>query len=343
MHKVIVIGGSAGAIDILKVILASLPKDFPAAILIVTHIGSHKSILPQILQRVTQLTVRHATDGEPVMPGRVLLAPSNEHLTIVNVAGAVYVRLSHGPKENHCRPAIDALFRSAAIACGKETIGVVLTGYLNDGTVGLQAVKARGGKAIVQDPEEAEVPEMPASALQHVDVDLKLASRLIGKALVVLASAEASSDNAPAQPVQPVIADWIDKENRLTVEESDMNDLEEIGTPSSLTCPECSGALWEIRHPGPMRYRCHTGHAFTARVLEALQASTVEEAIWGAIRALHEQERLFTKMRERSLQANQVEYATEYGLKAELARQHSESLRDVITARTLLLTPEKTP
>jgi two-component system chemotaxis response regulator CheB len=337
MSKVVVIGGSAGAIEALKIILAALPKDFPAGILIVTHIGVHKSILPQILQRITPLTVRHAADGEPVTPGRVLMAPSDEHLTVVNVGGINYVRLLHGPKENHCRPAIDPLFRSAAIACGTEAIGVVLTGYLDDGTVGLQAIEARGGMTIVQDPADAEVPDMPASALQHVVVDFTLRVNLIADALVRLAGTAAPAGEQVHETLQADTPDWIDMENRLTGKESDMNDLEKIGDPSSLTCPECSGAMWEIRRPGPVRYRCHTGHAFTARVLASLQSSTVEDAIWGAIRALHEQERLFTKIGERSLQAGLTDAAAEYKLKAELARKHSQSLRDVITARALVV------
>lgn len=340
MSKIVVIGGSAGAINVLKVILACLPEDFPAPVLIVTHIGANRSILPEILQRVTGLPVRHATDGEPILPGRVLLAPSDEHLTVVTAGEKMYVRLAHGPRENYCRPAIDPLFRSAAAACGADTIGVVLTGYLDDGTVGLQAVKARGGLAIVQDPADAEAPDMPASALKYVDVDLKLGVHQIGPALVRLASAGTRPRATPEQDAQPAGPDWIDIENRITGRDSDMEDLDKIGTPSSLTCPECSGALWEISRPGPIRYRCHTGHAFTAKVLEAMQGSEVEDAIWGAIRALHEQERLFTKMREKALQLGHADSSADYLAKAEQARQHATALRDVVATRALVVKRE---
>jgi two-component system chemotaxis response regulator CheB len=333
MSRLVVIGGSAGALQALKVILAALPADFPAAILIVTHIGSHRSILPDILQRFTPLPVRHATDGEPIIPGRVLVAPSDEHLMVVAAGEQFYVSLSHGPRENHCRPAIDPLFRSAAAACGPRAAGVLLTGYLDDGTVGLQAIKARGGMAIVQDPLEAEVPDMPASALKYVDVDLKLGIAEIGPALITLASTPAGT--ARSQSRRPVATDWIDIENRLTGRNSDMEDLDTIGKPSSLTCPECSGALWEIRQPGPVRYRCHTGHAFTATVLEALQGTEVEDAIWGAIRALHEQERLFSKMREKALQLGHEHSSADYLRKAQQAQRHAQALREVIAARAL--------
>lgn len=339
MPKIVVIGGSFGALNALKVILADLPKDFPAAILIVTHIGSHSSILPEILGRSSALQVRHAIDGEPILPGRVLLAPSDEHLTVVSDGVRSYARLVHGPKENHCRPAIDPLFRSAAAAFGADTIGVILTGYLDDGTVGLQAVKARGGIAIVQDPAEAEAPDMPVSALRHVDVDRKLGTGAIARALVELVGAGTKRDGTGQVNAGSSGPDWIDIENRFTGRGSDMDDLEQLGKKSALTCPECNGALWEMDIGGLVRYRCHTGHAFTASVLEKLQTDAVEDALWGAIRALHEQERLFDKMREKAFEAGQHASAADYQAKAAQAKAHSQSLRDVIATAAVLVKP----
>jgi two-component system chemotaxis response regulator CheB len=334
---VVVIGGSFGATNALKVILAALPVDFPAAVLIATHIGTQRSMLPEILERSSKLPVRSAIDGEPLVAGRVFLAPSDRHLTVASDGSHGYVHLLGGPKENHCRPAIDPLFRSAAAAFGTKTIGVLLTGYLDDGTVGLQAVKARGGTAIVQDPSDAEAPDMPASALKHVDVDQKLPVDAIGPALVQLVAGAAHQDQAQRTSAAPGVPDWIDVENRLSAADSNMEDLEQIGRPSSLTCPECHGALWEIGDRAPTRYRCHTGHAFTAKVLEALQSTTVEDALWGAIRALHEQERLFGKLRESALEVGLDEAAAEYQTKAEQAQAQSSALRKLITARAFAL------
>jgi two-component system chemotaxis response regulator CheB len=339
MPKIVLIGGSAGALKALKVILPTLPQDFPAAILIVTHIGSQKSIIPDILGRCSAMPVRHATDGEPIVHGRVLVAPPDEHLTVVVKDGRAYVRLLHGPKENHCRPAIDPLFRSAASAFLENAIGVVLSGYLDDGTVGLQAIKACGGLAIVQDPLEAEALDMPASAIEHVNVDRVLRLSEIGPALVELAAARMK----PGKPGQgdrvAGTPHWIDIENRIAGRESDMDDLEHIGKPSSLTCPECNGALWEIGQTGPIRYRCHTGHAFTAKVLETLQRDAVEDAIWGAIRALHEQERLFAKLCARERQSGEVARAAEYEAKVMQAKAHAQTLREVIATRALIVKP----
>ena len=337
MSKIVVIGGSAGAINSLKLILPMLPHDFPAAILIVVHIGSQQSILPEILARRSSMPVRHATDGEPLIPGRILIAPPDEHLIVVRNGDRAYVRLVHGPKENHCRPAIDPLFRSAATAFKPNAIGVVLSGYLDDGTVGLQAIKACGGVAIVQNPAEAEASEMPSSALKHVDVDRVLSLGDIAPALLELASAHMQSlSEGQQQDMVSSTPNWIDIENRISARDSDMDDLEQIGKLSPLTCPQCNGALWEIQANGPIRYRCHTGHAFTAKVLETLQSEAVEDAIWGAIRALHEQERLFNKLVEKELRFGHQEGAAEYQAMAAKARAHSQALRDVVAARALI-------
>ena len=337
MSKMILIGGSAGAIKVLKTILPTLPRDFPAALLIVTHIGSHKSIVPEILGRCSAMPVRHAIDGEPIMNGRILVAPPDEHLIVIEKDGRAYVRLVHGPKENHCRPAIDPLFRSAASVFMEDAIGVLLSGYLDDGTVGLQALKACGGMALVQDPLEAEAMDMPASALEHVDVDRVLRVSDIGPALIELTGAGAQRDRSGTHQASASVPEWIGIENRIAGADSDMDDLEQLGQPSSLTCPECNGALWEVNQARPLRYRCHTGHAFSASVLEALQRDAVEAAIWGSIRALHEQERLFSKLRDREQQSGHGERATEYDARARQARQHSQTLREVIAARSLMV------
>jgi two-component system chemotaxis response regulator CheB len=336
MSKIVVIGGSAGAINCLKLILPMLPSGFPAAILIVTHIGLHKSMLPEILGRYSAMPVRHATDGEPIIPGRILMAPPDEHLLVVRNGDRAYTRLVHGPKENHCRPAVDPLFRSAAAVFGANTIGVVLSGYLDDGTVGLQAIKACRGLAVVQNPAEADAAEMPSSALKYLNVDRVLGVAEIGPALIDLTSADMQPGTEVQQDVVSDKPNWIGIENRISAMDSDMDDLEKIGTLSSLTCPQCNGALWEIHARGPVRYRCHTGHAFTARVLESLQEEAVEDAIWGAIRALHEQERLFSKLAEKELLSGHQAGAAEHQAMAAQAKAHSQALRDVVAARVLV-------
>ncbi|MFL6656753.1 MAG: chemotaxis protein CheB [Massilia sp.] len=186
MHRIVLIGASVGGVEALKKITAALPLDFPATILIVVHIGAHHSQLPAILQQGCRLPVKHAEDGDLLLPGQVLIAPPDRHLTVQNQDGVPRARLWFGPKEKHTRPAIDPLFRSAAAAFDGRVIATILTGFLDDGTAGLQAVKACGGYAIAQDPNEAQAPDMPANAIASVAMDQVLRLGEIAPALTAL-------------------------------------------------------------------------------------------------------------------------------------------------------------
>jgi two-component system chemotaxis response regulator CheB len=344
MPHIVVIGGSAGSIPVLKVILQGLPKDFPAPVLVVTHIGPHDSVLPNLLERCSFMPVRHAVQGEPIVPSQVLLAPPNLHLTVARSGPRFFVHLSRGPKENHSRPAIDPLFRSAAAACGDGTIGVVLSGFLDDGTVGLQAIKAHGGVALVQDPDEAEVPDMPASAMQYAAVDAVRRAVEIAPALAELLRGPARPAELAAGPAATELRQRIAIESRIFDGEGGMEGLDKIGTRVPLTCPECGGAIWEIGQANPLRYRCHTGHAFTGKVLARLQGNEVEEAMWAAVRALHEQEQLFMRLHSQfgASRAGMPDASDPRGAylgKAEQARHHGQLLRDLLAARMSIAQP----
>ena len=161
------IGASVGGVEAIGFLAAALPADFAAALLVVLHIGAHKSMLPQILSQKGPLPACHPRDGDPIRPGRIYVAPPDHHLLVEPGR----VRLVRGPRENWARPAVDPLFRSAARAYGSGVVGVILTGGLTDGTAGLFEVKRHGGLAVVQDPDDAVSPSMPQSALRHVAVD----------------------------------------------------------------------------------------------------------------------------------------------------------------------------
>ena len=167
LTSVVVIGGSQGGVQALLQVVSELPDDLPAAILAVVHIGSSPSMLPSILSDLGKLPASHAKTGEQIKEGHVYVAPPDHHLLVSDA----YLHLSHGPRENGTRPAIDPLFRTAARAYGAGTIGVILTGGMNDGTAGLREIKNYGGTTIVQDPSEAEVSSMPQSALENVPID----------------------------------------------------------------------------------------------------------------------------------------------------------------------------
>lgn len=172
-HDIIVVGASAGGVEALARLVGHLPGDLAASVFVVTHIPANApSLLPEILARAGSLLASQARDGEVWRPGHVYVAPPDHHLLLQDGV----MRLSHGPKENYARPAIDVLFRSAAREYGPRVAGVVLTGTLYDGTGGLIAVKRAGGVAIVQDPGEARFPDMPRSAIEgdHPDFVLPL-------------------------------------------------------------------------------------------------------------------------------------------------------------------------
>ncbi|MEH2072745.1 MAG: chemotaxis protein CheB [Nostoc sp.] len=197
-----------------------------------------------------------------------------------------HLRVVRGPHENGFRPAIDALFRSGAITYGPRVVGVILTGYLDDGTVGLQAVKKRGKVAIVQDPQEAQYPSMAKSALQFVKVDYCLTLAEIPNLLVRLTKEPAAEEKAYPIPKQMEIESNIALQQMNTKEF--LENVEEIGTRTTYTCPQCNGNIWQIKDSKPLRFRCHTGHSFTADVLLSQQTENIENALWSAVRALEE-------------------------------------------------------
>jgi two-component system, chemotaxis family, protein-glutamate methylesterase/glutaminase len=185
LQDIIVIGASAGGVQALTTLVAELPSNLPAAVFVVLHIGKGQSTLPQILTRAGSLPALHPSNCERIMKGKIYIAPPDCHMLIE----PDQIRLSDGPRENRTRPAINPLFRSAALAYGARVIGVILTGTLDDGTTGLAEIKRQGGISIVQDPETADAPSMPSTAIIHVDIDYIVPLIKIPALLVRLSSA----------------------------------------------------------------------------------------------------------------------------------------------------------
>jgi len=283
----VVIGASAGGVQALMELAGGLPAGFPATVLVVQHIGAHPSVLPELLASRGPNPARHAADGDLPQPGTIHVAPPDCHM----VLEADRIRLVRGPKENHARPAIDPLFRSAACYWGAQTIGVLLSGQLDDGTAGMQAVKACGGFTIVQDPSTATEPEMPRNALNNVAIDLCLPVGEIAAALVSRVAGVSVAGPAAA-PAPELVA----REVRINQGIDVMDNLLQLGKASGLTCPDCGGSLFELTDARPVRYRCHTGHAYSPRSLEHAQGETVEAALWSSARALQEKEMLLRRL-----------------------------------------------
>jgi two-component system, chemotaxis family, protein-glutamate methylesterase/glutaminase len=320
-RKLVVIGASLGGVSALQKIAADLPANFPVPVVIVLHIGANSSMLPDLLAAAGPNTASHAQNGETLRAGHLFVAPPGQHL-LVNDGS---LRLTQGPKENWARPAIDPLFRSAALAFGSRAIGIVLTGNLDDGTAGLQAIKSCGGIAIVEDPATAFAPSMPTSALESVAVDYVLPIEAIANQLRELIVQEnRSSSFAPEQ----VRLEHAAASGTANV----MQELQEIATPSALVCPECGGSLWEICEGRPTRYRCHTGHAFTLKTLKWAMDQTTEEAIWSAIRALQERALLSRKIAERRRGGAKSDEAAWLKAQADADEAHASKLRTFIEA-----------
>lgn len=277
---IIVIGASAGGVHAILKLAPLLAPNFPAPILFTLHIGAHKSRLAEMIDARGPNRARTPVDGERLSPGCIYVAPSDRHLLV----GDGVARLSGGPKEHHSRPAIDPLFRSAALSHGPRGIGVVLTGRLDDGSAGLRAIKACGGVAIAQDPDEAEEPSMPSSAIAAAEIDHVAPLGALPHLLLALALAPAAA--SPPAPRQLVV------EESVASGSGGMEALQAIGAPSAFSCPDCGGVLFKLRDKSLVRFRCHTGHAYSARSLTATHAEGSDATLWAGLRALHEKESL---------------------------------------------------
>jgi len=288
-RDIVVVGASAGGVEALQRLCASLPRDFPAAVLIAQHLSpSARSMLPKLIERVTELPTGAPADGDPIEPGRIYVAAPDHHILVR--PGRVLMR--RGPYENRSRPAVNALFRSAAVAYGGQVIGVVLTGLLDDGTEGLIAIKAAGGLSIVQDPADAQWPSMPRSALarDHVDYSVRLSD--LGALLDRLVREDAG--NSAPLPQDVIVEDRIAALEFAVMEK----DVVTPGQPSRISCPDCGGVLNQIEADNEVRFRCQVGHAFTPVGLGAAQNDELERALAVAARTHRDRIRLFEQMRE---------------------------------------------
>ena len=267
----------------LSKLVASLPKDFPAPVFFVQHMAADTSgeVLVRSLNAAGNLPCKFPTQGEKFRPGQVYVAPPDHHLLI----GKGKIILSKGARENRSRPAIDPLFRSAAVVYGARVVGVLLTGYLDDGTSGLVAIKRCGGICIVQQPTDAAYPDMPQNALKNLRPDYCLPIAAIGARLTQIA-------RQPAPKSPPVPADVASEAAIAERVVSDLKAVENLGKQVPFNCPNCGGVLWEIKKGRGLRYRCHTGHAFTASVLLAEQTKRIEETLWVALRMFEERKNL---------------------------------------------------
>ena len=271
----IVIGGSAGSLDTLRAIARQFPGDFSGTIFVVAHIGQSRSALPDLLGRAGRLSASHPPEEEPIRRGHIYVAPPDRHMLVTGGE----VCLSHGPREHFTRPAIDPLFRSAAVAYGPRVVGVILSGGGSDGATGLDAIRRAGGLAVVEDPAEAAFPEMPATAASLARPQFVVPATEIPAFLLRL-----SEEIAEMPELQEGTA--------ATME------MEKSASPIAFSCPECGGALRPIPQTGLWQYQCHIGHRVGAIELLESQTEGIEKGVNTAIRMLNEQAEFARQMIE---------------------------------------------
>jgi two-component system chemotaxis response regulator CheB len=285
-RDVVAVGASAGGVEALRALVAGLPPQFPAAVLVVLHVPRDApSALPAILQRSGPLPASAAVDGEAMRPGRIYVAPNDRHILTIDH----HIRLTRGPAENGHRPAVDPLFRSVARAFGPRAVGVVLSGARDDGAAGLSSIAARGGTTIVQDPQDALYPWMPRAALDHLTPDHIAPADQIGGLLAGIAAMHLP-DDPPTRDADAVLDAEVAMVRLAPVTADD------LATPAGYGCPSCGGSLFQVdEHPVP-RYRCRVGHPWSPESLLEEQAIALEGALWMALRALEEKSALSRRM-----------------------------------------------
>ena len=304
-RDIVVIGGSAGAIEALTQLVVGLPAQLDAAIFVVVHtIPVAESRLPEILSRRGPMRATIASDGEPIVCDRIYVAPPNAHLLIEPGR----VRLSMGPREGGHRPAIDPLFRTAANAYGSRVVGVILSGMMDDGSAGLREIRRHGGSAMVQDPKGALFPQMPRNAIeiatpQHVAP--------VGEIARLIASHAASEPNG----------------DQTVVGAGDAP-----GTPSGIACPECHGVLWSGPDKVP-EFSCRIGHAYSLEALVEAHSISLEAALWAGVRALREQASLANHIARRAERRGDRRVAARFETRAGTADEHAGRLETILLAQ----------
>jgi len=331
-RNIVVIGASAGGFQAIKKLVAGLPADLDAAIFIVCHMSpASTGVLPQVLNRGKTLLAANAVDNEPIVFNRVYVAPPDRHLILEDG----FVRVTHGPKENRFRPAADPLFRSAAYIYGPRVIGIILSGALDDGTAGLWTIKSRGGIAIVQDLDDAEVPSMPGNALAAVEVDYTIPVSEMAELLVKLTAEPASEAKAVDMEENKKTA----AEISIASQNGSMKPGTNVFTPlTPYACPECHGVLSAIKEGDIIRYRCHTGHAYSADSLLTSITENIEETFWSAIRGVEESIFLLNQLGDHYAEKNQPILAATYFKKAAEAETRANLVRQAVLKHEQLTT-----
>ena len=318
-RDLIVVGTSAGGIEVLSRMVRGLPAGFPASFFIVCHLPTGaRSALPEILSREGPLLASHAVDDEPFHPGHIYVAPPDWHLM---VGPDRRMRLSRAARENRHRPAVDPLFRSAARHFGPKVVGVILSGALSDGVAGLMAVRAAGGLAVVQDPNDAVISGMPQNAVKIAGADHVVKAVDLAPLLTALVQNQATPNRSGE-------VDPIDQAQDIVEEDMDGQSLDiRRGKVSVFSCPECGGSLWQTVQPELIQFRCHVGHLYNGEILLAEQSEALEAALWTAIRTFREKSILALQLARQARAEGNNESAERFEEQSHQAARYGSLLR----------------
>lgn len=329
-RDIVVIGASTGSIAALSNLMQNLPLALKAAVFIVLHIPPHApKQLPEILGKAGQLKTVSPKDGEEIEPGKIYIAPPDHHLILEE--GRMVVK--KGPSENYFRPSIDVLFRSAAFVYGPRVMGIILSGILDDGTAGLYTIQRFGGLTIVQDPEDAQFPYMPENVLQyvHVDYTVSIAEMLPLIRRLVEQPAPKRTDISARE------MKMLEKEIVIAAHDNAFEmGIMELGEFTQFTCPECHGALLSLKEGTMVRFRCHTGHAFSASALLAGISSSIEEALVQSLRGLEETIMLLKSIGEWYQKAGNTGGADIFFKKADEMAKRAQAVHGLVYSQEVL-------
>jgi two-component system chemotaxis response regulator CheB len=332
MRDLVAVGASAGGVEALRELVASLPGDLHATVLVGLHLSSQMpSVLAHLLQRRTPLEVLPAEDGMDLKPGRVIVSVPDRHLLVVEDK----VVLGHGARENSQRPSHDAMMRSAALLRGERAVGVVMTGLLDDGSAGLSAINRYGGACLVQDPDDCAFPAMPRNALRAVPHALAAPLSTLAEEVVRMTTDDPRPVEVSASQRAMDHAELASALGAPTV----LPDGTHPGHPSPFACPDCHGVLNQVPEADLLRYRCRTGHAWTAESLVAQQDASVEEAIWTALRALEERADMSHRLAERSIAGDRPWSTAYYTQRGDEAERSASTLRDLLARTSVVAHP----
>jgi two-component system chemotaxis response regulator CheB len=318
---IVVVGTSAGGINALSLLIGQLQQDWDAAYFFVMHMPKRDmtDFMVQKLQPHTNLTCRLAENEDSIRKGQLYFAASNAHLMVRDGK----IRLGHGPEENRWRPSIDVLFRSAAAFYNSRVTGIILTGLLDDGTAGMQAIKKCGGNTIVQSPADAEYPSMPNSVLFHMEVDFTVPVAEMGGVLQQILD---RPESAPAEVPSDVLAE---AEMALKMS-SDIPAVQELGDLTNFTCPDCGGSLYSIKGHKLSRFRCFTGHVYNEADLDIRQGEVMESTLWVALRIMEERRNLLAKMAQNAREKGYSRMALENEKNSERLQVHIDRMKEIL-------------